>query len=123
MDDFVILADNKQILHEWMHRIMNFLFYELNMVMNNKRQIFKVGRNLSERGIDFVGYKFYHTHTLLRKSIKKKLMKLTNSFTNCKINKEEYRRRIQSYFGWLKYCNSKNLLHKIYKMTGLWLSN
>lgn len=30
---------------------------------------------------------------------------------------------MQSYFGWLKFCNSKNLLHKIQLETGLRFSN
>lgn len=118
-DDIVILSDDKEWLHKVLILIKLYLKHVLKLSIKSNYQIFPV----DSRGIDFVGYKFYHTYTLLRKSIKKKLMKLTNSFTNCKINKEEYRRRIQSYFGWLKYCNSKNLLHKIYKMTGLWLSN
>lgn len=31
--------------------------------------------------------------------------------------------RMQSYFGWLKFCNSKNLLRKIQRDTGLRFSN
>lgn len=30
---------------------------------------------------------------------------------------------MQSYFGWLKFCNSKNLLRKIQRDTGLRFSN
>lgn len=30
---------------------------------------------------------------------------------------------MSSYFGWLKYCNSKNLLRKIQKLTGFKYSN
>lgn len=30
---------------------------------------------------------------------------------------------MSAYFGWLKYCNSKNLLHKIQILTGLKYSN
>ena len=40
-----------------------------------------------------------------------------------KIDRNELRRRMQSYFGWLKFCNSKNLLHKIQLETGLRFSN
>ena len=104
MDDFVILGDNKQILHEWMHRIMNFLFYELNMVMNNKRQIFKVGRNLSERGIDFVGYVYRRNGTRLRKRIKKAFAK-----------KRHAELSVPSYIGIAMHCDAKNLIDKITK--------
>lgn len=33
------------------------------------------------------------------------------------------KRRMQSYFGWLKFCNSKNPLRKIQRDTGLRFSN
>ena len=82
-------------------------------------QIFPV----DSRGIDFVGYKFFHTHVLLRKSIKVRLFRLIKRYKDKKIDRIELRRRMQSYFGWLKFCNSKNLLHKIQLETGLRFSN
>lgn len=30
--------------------------------------------------------------------------------------------KLASYFGWLKYCDSKNLLKKIYQETNIWYS-
>lgn len=91
--------------------------YDLRLKPNY--QIFPV----DDRGIDFVGYRFYHTHVLLRKSIKIRLFRLVKKYQSGKIDKQELRRRMQSYFGWLKFCNSKNLLRKIQRDTGLRFSN
>lgn len=102
LDDFVIISDDKKELHEWQWRIMNFLYYELNMLMNNKRQIFKVGDNLTERGIDFVGYVFRRNGTRLRKRIKVAFAK-----------KRKQESSIPSYMGMAMCCDARNLINNI----------
>jgi len=61
-----------------------------------------------------VGYVFYHTHVLLRKRIKQNILKAARN-KNIK--------SLKTYKGWLKYCNSKHLMQKIYKLSGLNLDN
>ena len=46
-------------------------------------------------------------------------MKLVRLYKDDKISQEKFEQSVTSYFGWLKYCNSKNLLRKIYKITGI----
>lgn len=118
-DDMVVLSDDKDKLRRWFIAIRMYITNELNLQIKDNYQIFPV----DSRGIDFVGYIFYHTHTLLRKSIKQRLMKLIKKYENKQITQEELQIKISSYFGWLKYCNSKNLLKKIYSKTGLRYSN
>lgn len=89
------------------------------MKLKPNYQIFPV----VSRGIDFVGYKFFHTHTLIRKSIKIRLFRLIAKYKKKKISRTELKRRIQAYLGWLKYCDSKNLLRKVQKLTGLRCTN
>lgn len=101
------------------HWVKEELKEVLNLRLKSNYQIFPV----DDRGVDFVGYRFYHTHVLLRKSIKIRLFKLIRRYQSGKIDKQELRRRMQSYFGWLKFCNSKNLLRKIQRDTGLRFSN
>lgn len=107
-DDIVLLSNNKQQLRNWLIAIKFYLKYNLKLELKSNYQIFPVDK----RGIDFVGYKFYHTYILLRKSIKKKLFKNINNIKS-----------FPSYIGWLKYCNSKNLLSKIYNITNLHFTN
>lgn len=101
MDDIVVLSDDKKELHEFQYRIMNFVFYNLKVEINNKRQIFKIGRTKIERGIDFVGYVYRRNFTLVRKRTKKSFIKKLNN-----------PKSLVSYLGILKYCDSKNLLNK-----------
>nr|DAX00447.1 MAG TPA: RCD1-SRO-TAF4 (RST) plant domain [Bacteriophage sp.] len=52
-----------------------------------------------------------------------RMFKLINLYKQNKIDREELERRMRSYFGWMKFCNSKNLLKKIETLTGLKFSN
>nr|DAP08523.1 MAG TPA: hypothetical protein [Bacteriophage sp.] len=90
-----------------------YLTQVLDLHVKDNYQIYPV----ESRGIDFVGYVCYHNHTLLRKSIKLRLGKLVDAYCNKKISKETYISRMASYSGWLKYCDSKNLLKKIEEKT------
>ena len=118
-DDIVILSDNKDYLHNVLVSIKTYLKEVLKLKLKPNYQIFPV----VSRGIDFVGYKFFHTHTLIRKSIKIRLFRLIAKYKKKKISRTELKRRIQAYLDWLKYCDSKNLLRKVQKLTGLRCTN
>lgn len=118
-DDIIILSSNKNLLRNVLITIKLYLKLHLDLQLKQNYQIFPV----DSRGIDFVGYRFYHTHTLLRKSIKNRMFKLIYKKECNKISTDNLKRKLQSYFGWLKYCNSKNLLNKIYQKTNIKFSN
>lgn len=118
-DDIVILSDNKEELRKILIVIKIYLRHKLNLKVKPNYQIFPV----ESRGIDFIGYRFYHTYTLLRKSIKQRMFNLINKYKANKISLNELRRRLTSYFGWLKYCDSKGLLQKIEREAGIHYSN
>lgn len=100
-DDLVILSDNKPYLHNLLFEIRQYLSENLKLEIKRNYQVFPV----DVRGIDFVGYVFYHTHTLLRKSIKQNFARMLKKRRNDK--------SIASYNGWASHCNSKNLMKKL----------
>ena len=118
-DDIVILGEDKELLNLVLININYYLTTKLKLELKPNYQIFPV----DSRGIDFVGYKFYHTHTLLRKSIKVKINRLLNKYKDGWISLSNLKTSMQSYFGWLKYCDSKHFLQKIETQTGLHYSN
>lgn len=111
-DDIVILAHDKDSLHKLLHEIRAYL-HGLKLKVKHNYQVFLV----DSRGIDFLGYVFYHTHTLLRKSIKQKLCRRVAKLNKRKIapTKEVYKQQICSWWGWCKYCDSINLMNKLSK--------
>lgn len=100
-DDMVILHSDKAHLHRLLADIREYLSKELNLSIKENYQVFPV----SARGIDFVGYVKFHTHTLLRKTIKKRFARM--------IARRNNPASIASYNGWVKHCNGKNLLKKL----------
>lgn len=118
-DDIVILSDDKEFLRKVLILIKLYLKYVVHLEIKNNYQVFSV----DSRGIDFVGYRFFHTHTLLRKSIKYRMFRLINKYKLGKMTLEKFNESMRAYFGWLKHCDSKNLLQKIEKDTGIHFSN
>lgn len=100
-DDIVILAGNKDDLHLIFNEIQHYMKDNLKLEIKGNYQIFPV----ESRGIDFVGYVHFHTHVLLRKSIKKRFAKM--------LKRNHIRESVASYTGWTKHCDSKNLLKKL----------
>lgn len=99
-DDIVILHSDKEFLHSLFKDISQYLFDNLKLTVKSNWQVYPV----SSRGVDFVGYVFFHTHTMLRKSIKKAF-----------VAKRDILKSVASYWGWAKHCDSKNLINKIIK--------
>lgn len=110
-DDMVFLHSDKSFLHGLLVIINNYLITELNLSLKGNYQVFPV----SARGIDFVGYVFYHTHTLMRKSIKKNLYRKAAKLKSREITLQAYKQSLCSWIGWAKHCNSRNLLKNILK--------
>ncbi|EKF56213.1 Retron-type reverse transcriptase [Galbibacter marinus] len=100
-DDIVALASSKTYLHQLFIEMNNYINDRLNLQFKGNHQVFPV----NSRGIDFVGYVHYHTHTLLRKSIKKRFAK--------SVSKKKKHASIAAYWGWAKHADSKNLLKKL----------
>lgn len=117
-DDIVIFNSDKQFLHNLLIAI-KFYIKSIKLDIKPNYQII----NVEKEGIDFVGYKFYHTHVLIRKSIKMKIKRIIHLYKTKRLSKDKLKRKLISYFGWLKYCNSKHFLQYIQKETGIHFSN
>lgn len=99
-DDIVILNSNKEYLHKLRLEIEEYLRINLKLTLKSNWQVFPVNK----RGIDFVGYRFYHKYILLRKRIKKNYIKMIKKYNN--------RRSRASYNGWTSHANCRNLENK-----------
>ena len=109
-DDVVILHDDKKFLRDLRIEIDGYLKRNLDLVLKSDWQIFPV----RVRGIDFLGYRFFGNHTLLRKSIsrrfKHKTIQVKRNYH--KMTASQIINGTMSYYGWLKYCNGSNLWKK-----------
>lgn len=112
MDDIVILSGSKKYLRYIHKRIKAYLWGRLNLQIKENRQIFPVDK----RGIDFVGYRYFHNYTLLRK---RTCYRMKRKARHIKYKQDRWRPLthkefcwIISYMGRLSHCNGRRLYEK-----------
>jgi RNA-directed DNA polymerase len=108
MDDIVILHNDLKQLHEWMEAIKSFMYDRLKLKCNSKTGIVQLSH-----GIEFVGYRIWATHRLLRKKtvqhMKNSLKQLVQVYAHGDIQLDYVQHVLSSYFGLLKHCDSYSI--------------
>lgn len=110
----VFLASTKEELWYIFNKVKQYI-HTLKVSIKPNYRVFPVDKT----GIDFVGYVFRHNYVLLRTSIKNKINTLILKYLNHKISKKQLKQSLSSYYGWLKYCNSKHYLTVVQNKTKL----
>ena len=114
-DDMVFFAKTKAELSSVLEMLRKDLV-EIKLELKGNEQIFPVAHNKADRhgrGVDFVGYVFYHEHTMMRKSIKKSFARKAASLHKNGVTGKVKKMQLASWTGWAKWCDSKNLLNKL----------
>ena len=119
MDDIVILGGNKKKLHRAREHISRYLETMLGLKLKDNWQIFKT----DSRGIDFVGFRFFHGRTILRRRNFQKLRR--NARTAQRFLKTHRKipphvaAGLLSRAGQLRHCNGQNIFDKYIKPIGI----
>lgn len=115
-DDFIIVHHDRHYLEQLIPQIDIFLINHLNLLLHPR----KIDIRKLSRGIDFLGYVILPHHKLLRTKSKKRMCKkITDKCKDHKenkINQSSLNQSVQSYYGMLKHCSSKDLKRKINKI-------
>ena len=98
-DDMVLLSKGKRELHKYRRLIDQYLSERLNLQLKGDWQVFPV----DARGIDFLGYRFFHGYTLVRKSIVARFKQKHKSHKVASI---------PAYWGWFKWADTNNLIKR-----------
>ncbi|MBT4166253.1 hypothetical protein HOE04_04415 [archaeon] len=111
VDDFVILHESKEQLEEWKNKIDKFLKEKLKIELHpSKSNVLRLNG-----GINFLGFRIFYYHKLLRKSnlknFDRKFNKLRIFFDEGIIGREKALGFLE---GWLAYCSHANT-HKYRK--------
>lgn len=117
MDDMILIGPNKRQLHQAIKRISEKL-HELGLKLKDNWQVFRI----DSRGIDFVGYRFFHSHTLLRRrnflKLTRQCRKITKKITNRIRISFHTAAGLLSRIGQLKHCSGFNILTKYFEPIG-----
>lgn len=109
-DDLVLLGPDKDRLHAIRADLDGFLAgYGLDIKSN--WQVFPV----AARGVDFVGYRMFPTHTLLRKATKQRMASKLSvpAARRSVVRMERAQAAVSSYDGWTRFGNTHNLRREI----------
>lgn len=98
-DDIVILHHDKARLHALL-TVMKDTLSGIRLRLKPNHRVFPVSE-----GIDFLGYVFFHTHTRLRKSIKKKMFGSLSKASGYR----QVRHQLDAYRGWTLHADCSNL--------------
>jgi retron-type reverse transcriptase len=116
MDDFVIFHHDKIHLQRLRAHIEEWLLINLGLKTNHKTQVFPVSK-CRGRSLDFLGYRLYTTHRLMRKCTEKrmrfKLKRLRERYAKGDVTFDEVRSTIASYTGAAKHANAYSLLNEV----------
>jgi hypothetical protein len=108
-DDGVILHASRERLKGVLDEIAEYL-KPLGLRLNPKTSIFPVDRC----GVDFLGYRSFRTHTILRKSsarrLKKRVHEIEQNYQT--ISPDKILGSLGAYHGWLKHCDCHNFARK-----------
>ena len=112
VDDFVILHQSKEQLEIWKSEIETFLLEKLKLELHpDKSKIISLSK-----GIDFVGFRNFYHHRLLRKRNIRSIKRRISLFKEGVISEEKFNEMFQGWNAYAKWANSYNLKKKLIKI-------
>ena len=115
VDDFVILEDSKDRLWDMRKQIADFLGNELRLNLHPRKQSVDVVTS----GIDFVGYRIFPRHRLLRRSsgvrFARTLRRLQRTYGGSSIGIETLRPRIMAWLGHACHADTQGLRTSLFE--------
>lgn len=107
-DDIVLLGSSKEELRSILKEVEKIAEEKLNLKIKENYQIFPT----RVRGVDFLGYRFFGDFILLRKRVLKEMKRKLVPLRDKEILTNSENSAINSYKGWLKFCDSYRLREK-----------
>jgi RNA-directed DNA polymerase len=112
VDDFIILYKSKLQLAKWKEEIELFLKEKLVLELHpEKSKIVSLSK-----GIDFVGFKIFYHHKLLRKRNLRKIEQKIQEFKEGKIPQEKFAEIFNGWNAYAKWGNCHNLSKGLSRM-------
>ncbi len=102
-DDFVIFSENKNWLQDIIPIIQEFLLNNLGLELHQNKLFIKTVFS----GMDFLGWKHFPNHRLLRSATKRRMLK--------RIKNNPKSETLASYFGLLKHGNTEKIKQLVWE--------
>jgi len=114
MDDAVVIHGDKDWLRDAKVRLREFLSSTLALGLNSKTNIFPIAQ-----GVNFLGYRMWPTHRLLRKSsakrMKRKLRRFERGYADGTTELDHISASIMSWLGHASHADCYNLIVHLFE--------
>jgi RNA-directed DNA polymerase len=109
VDDLVILHESKEQLEVWKQEIEKFLREKLKLELHpQKSKIIPLSQ-----GVDFVGFRNFYHHRLVRKRNIRSMLNKIRQYKNEELSKEKLLESFQGWNAYVKWSNSYKLRRKV----------
>ena len=121
MDDMVIFGSNKKALHRMRLRIDSYLRSNLGLRLKDNWQVFRFAYEVQQpdgetvirgRDLDFMGFRFYRDHTVLRRSVMYKASRKAARIAKKEGLTIHDARQMLSYLGYVDCTDTYNMYLK-----------
>lgn len=121
MDDMVIFGSNKKVLHRMRLRIDSYLRSNLGLRLKDNWQVFRFAYEVQQpdgetvirgRDLDFMGFRFYRDHTVLRRSVMYKASRKAARIAKKEGLTIHDARQMLSYLGYVDCTDTYNMYLK-----------
>ena len=118
VDDFVLLADTQAQLLDWKAQISNFLQHTLQLRLNDKATLQGL-----EQGVDFLGYRVFTRHRLVRPRVVRHCVAKLTHWQQTHARPERVSAKdfaglqalVASYWGHFAHADSVRLRHQLFE--------
>ena len=114
IDDLVLFGRNKKVLHKLRIKLFDYIENRLSLKVKDNWQLFRI----KARGLNFLGYVFFHTHTKLRA---RNFLAFTRQCRRARKRIDAGKRisfrqaaGLISRVGQLKHCNGQTIRNRYY---------
>lgn len=113
-DDFLFLSENRELLHEHIDKIKQFLTSKLKLELHPN----KIYIRCLDNGIDFLGYIVLPHYILPRTKTRRRIFKKIRE----KVGLENFNQSLKSYLGYLGHASSFKIEQELKNMVWLRLN-
>ena len=116
MDDMILLHQDPHVLRAWLAGIEQFLDERLHLALNRKTRIFPI-----TAGVDWLGYRIWTTHRLLRRrsviGMRRAVKSLARRYVAGTVSAQLVRSVVMS---WMGHAQHASAYHATLALRGVW---
>lgn len=113
-DDMVFLSPDRRELETLLGEVRVFLDKRLGLSLNDRKTVFK----RTGDGLDFLGYRLFYHHLLMRrknmKKVRNRLDLMSHQYAQGELTQQDVRRRLTGWLGYARFAQTFNFRRRLF---------